>query len=218
MGPDGLHPMLLKSCPSLSIPIRLIFRRSLSDGVVPVDWKHSVIVPLFKKNSRHVALNYRPISLTSVCGKTLERVISDHLYEYLDTHELLAANQFGFRHGRTVDDQLLLVYDDVSCWLDSGESVDIVFFDFAKAFDTVSHGLLLVKLRHLGVSGSILSWLGDFLLGRTMQVSVSGLCSAPRNICSGVPQGSVLGPLLFLIYVNLFLTTVCSYFFTLPDV
>ena len=202
MGPDGLHPMLLKSCPSLSAPVYLIFQRSLSDGVVPMDWKHSQIVPIFKKGSRHVALNYRPISLTSVCGKTLERIVSDCLYEYLDTHELLSTKQFGFRHGRTVDDQLLLVYNDVSCWLDSGKAVDIVFFDFAKAFDTVSHGLLLAKLRHLGVSGSVFNWLSDFLVDRTMQVSVSGLHSTRKRVDSGVPQGSVLGPLLFLIYVN----------------
>ena len=202
MGPDGMHPSLLRSCSSLATPLYLIFRKSLMDGVVPVAWTHSTIVPIFKKGSRHVALNYRPISLTSICSKTLERMVADCLYEYLNSNSLLSPSQFGFRQGRTVDDQLLLVYNDVSRWLDSWEAVDVVFFDFAKAFDTVSHGVLLSKLRHLGIGGAILDWLGDFLVGRTMSVSVSGVCSTAKHVTSKVPQGSVLGPLLFLVYVN----------------
>ena len=147
MGSDGLHPCLLKSCPNLAIPLHLIFKQSLSQGSLPVEWKKSEIVPIFKKGSRHIPLNYRPISLTSVCCKTLERIIAKELYEFLEFNRILSAEQFGFRQGRTVDDQLLLVYDDVTSWLDSGYVVDVVLFDFSKAFDVVCHTILIDKLR-----------------------------------------------------------------------
>ena len=145
---------------------------------------------------------YRPISLTSVCCKTLERFVVEALYEFLSTNGILSDEQYGFRQGRTVDDQLLLAYNDVTSWLDSGFAVDVVLFDFAKAFDVVSHTILVDKLRLLGVTGPLLSWISDFLIGRIMQVSVSGTTSTTRDVSSGVPQGSVLGPLLFLVYVN----------------
>ena len=156
MGPDGLHPCLLKSYPSLAIPLHMVFRQSVAQGKLPVEWKRSKIIPIFKKGSRHVSLNYRPISLTLICCKTLERIIVQVLYDFLEANQLLSNDQFGFCRGRTVDDQLLIVYNDVSLWVDSGYVVDIVLFDFSKAFDVVSHAVLIDKLRLLGVSGSLL--------------------------------------------------------------
>ena len=146
MGPDGLHPCLLKSCPSLTIPLHMIFRQSVAQGKLPVEWKRSEIIPIFKKESRHVPPNYRPISLTSICCKTLERIIVQALYDFLEANQLLSNDQFGFRRDRTVDDQLLIVYNDVSLWVDSGYVVDIVLFDFSKVFDIVSHAVLIDKL------------------------------------------------------------------------
>ena len=202
MGPDGLHPMLLKSCPALAYPIYKIFASSLQTGTLPHQWKLSEIVPLFKRGSRSDPLNYRPISLTSVCCKTLERIVVEHMYHYLEENHILSEDQYGFRRGRTVDDQLLLTYDFVTSEVDKGNVVDVVLFDFSKAFDVVNHAILLDKLKNLGISGTLLSWIASFLQDRTMYVSVSGSASSPRAVLSGVPQGSVLGPLLFLVYVN----------------
>jgi len=109
MGPDGLHPYLLKSCPSLAGPLHIIFKKSLSTGKLSLPWKNSTIIPIFKKGSHYISLNSRPISLTSVCCKTLERIISDVLYNFLESNRLLTDDQFRFRQGRTVEDQLLLV-------------------------------------------------------------------------------------------------------------
>ena len=172
MGPDGVHPCLLKSCPSLAEPIYRIFVRSLENGKIPLCWKFSEIVPLFKKGFRSNRLNYRPISLTSVCCKSVERSISHSLMEFLESN-LLSHDQFGFRSGRSVEDQLLLVYEDVTCWLDSGSIVDVILFDFSKAFDVVPHGILVKKLSALGVAGRLIEWIRDFLVERQMCVRVS---------------------------------------------
>lgn len=203
VGPDDIHPRLLKSCAvELSYPLTTIFKRSLQLGVLPSLWLTSLVVPLYKSKSRYSPLNYRPVSLTSVCCKSMERVIVSQLMGYLEDNDLISPHQFGFRRSRSTEDQLILAYTDVSDWVDAGFVVDVILLDFSKAFDVVSHAVLLAKLRDLGVSAVLLAWIHSFLTGRTMRVVVDGCCSEPVDVLSGVPQGSVLGPVLFLVYIN----------------
>jgi hypothetical protein len=218
MGPDSIHPCLLKSCAAaLTYPLWLVFTRSLSDGMLPVAWKQSHVVPMYKSKSRYDPLNYRPISLTSVCCKTMERIVASHLMSFLEGEGILSENQFGFRRHRSTEDQLLLTYGDVSEWLDQGLVVDLILLDFSKAFDVVSHSVLLQKLQSLGVSDQLVVWIADFLVGREMIVSCGGALSSPRAVLSGVPQGSVLGPVLFLVYVNHISSTVSCKFKAFAD-
>ena len=202
-GPDQIHPFLLKSCAAaLAYPLVKIFRKSLAEGEVPREWKRSAVVPLFKNGSRCAAANHRPVSLTSDCCKTMERILAQHIVDFMEEHNLFSNNQFGFRKDRGTEDQLLLFYSEVISQVDAGGCVDIAFLDLSKAFDVLNHQVLLEKLRCLRFDDGLVLWIGSFLQSRSMAVKIAGCSSTVREVTSGVPQGSVLGPVLFLVYVN----------------
>jgi len=201
--PDYINNYLLKKCAgSLTLPITQLFRYSLMTGELPDIWKQSLVKPLLKKGDPRNISNYRPISLTCSLCKIIEKIIHSKLLTFFITNNILPESQHGFLKTKSVTTNLLEAHSDWTNALDSKMNVDIVYFDFAKAFDKVSHTLLIQKLEKIGVKGTLLKWIKNFLSNRTFNVKIEDTYSQSYKITSGVIQGSVLGPLLFLFYVH----------------
>ena len=201
IGPDGIPSAVLKECHlELSHSLCQIYNQSLSTGKVPDTWKCANVVPIYKKGNANIVKNYRPVSLLSVISKILEKLIYNKVIANLIPK--ITYMQHGFMPGRSTTTQLLATFNKVNTNLDNRNRTDIIYFDLAKAFDSVPHNLLIHKLKIYGFNGPLLKWMKDYLTGRTQRVVINGSHSKWSEVKSGVPQGATLGPLNFLLFVN----------------
>lgn len=202
-GLDGIKTKLIKElCPFIAAPLVHIINLSMSSGEFPEAWKTAAVVPIHKNGSKMTPSNFRPISLLPVFSKILEKVINIRLQTFLEKYNLLSDFQFGFRTGKSTEDAVSLLVNEVVSSLDKGHSCIGIFLDLAKAFDTVPSGILLRKLESIGIRGIPLSWFKSYLSHRRQCVVLSGHISGIKSVNFGVPQGSVLGPTLFSIFLN----------------
>jgi len=202
-GYDGISSKFLKLTKQvLSVPICNIINLSLSTGIVPSGLKLAKVIPVFKSKDKTDMNSYRPISLLPALSKILEKVIHSRLYKFCSTQNILFENQYGFRPNHSTTHAVSKFTTDTMMSMEDKKSTLAVFLDLSKAFDTIDHDILLRKLEHYGVRGVALDWFRNYLSGRTQYVSFRGAKSATYDVNCGVPQGSVLGPLLFIIYTN----------------
>lgn len=203
-GPDGIPPIILKECAGIIYPILSVFFNScMTQHFVPSEWKSANVVPIHKKGSCHDPGNFRPISLTSVIGKVMESIIAFDLVQYGLANGLIMSSQFGFLPKQSCENQLLVYTDRIINCLNTGDWVDAVYLDFKKAFDRVPHKRLMNTLWAHGIRGSLLEWLELILSNRFQAVVIGDARSDSISVHSGVPQGSPLGPSIFLFFVNL---------------
>ena len=202
-GPDGIPAKLyimLKD--EIAAPLTILFQRSLDEGRIPDEWREANVTPIFKKGKKHNPGNYRPVCLTNIAGKIMEKVVKEAIVGHLEGNNLTSPTQHGFRQGRSCTTNMIEFFDQVTKWTDEGDSVDIAYFDFSKAFDKVCHQKMMIKVEAAGIVGKVKDWLKDWLSGRKQRVVIDGEASEWLCVLSSVIQGSVLGGTLFTIYID----------------
>ena len=202
-GPDGISNKMLKPvAKEVSVPLSILFNRSFREGKFAENWKHSNVIPLQKKGDNSEPSNFRPVSLLSGLGKLQERIAFKNIHNYLNENNLIYKYQSGFLPGHSTTFQLIDIYHHICQAIDNNQYACMVFCDVSKAFDRVWHKGLIFKLKQLGIDGDLLEWISNYLNNRQQRVVIKSCKSDFKRTNAGVPQGSVLGPLLFLIYVN----------------
>ena len=202
-GPDGISPLVvIETCQNLVKPITKILQMSVRSGKVPQEWKNANVTPIFKKGNKNDPANHRPISLICIICKILESIIKDCILKHLEDNDALNSSQYGFVPKKSVVLNLLHFNEVVTSIMDEGDAVDVLYLDFAKAFDKVSHALLLSKLENFNIVGKVLAWIRCWLSDRKQRVILNGEASDWISVTSSVCQGSVLGPILFIIFIN----------------
>ena len=210
-GPDAIHPRVLHEiAEEISKPLTIILRSSLKNRKLPDQWKHANVSSIHKKDSETLPPNYRPVSLTSVACKIMEGVIRHHIIYHMKINKMFSDKQFGFISGRSTTLQLLSVLTMWSEILDEGGTIETIYCDFMKAFDKVPHQKLLYKIEKYGIVGDLHGWIESFLKDRTHCVIINNTTSSKAPVTSGIPQGSVIGPLFLLfIYITGFDAEAC---------
>ena len=202
IGPDKIHGIVLKNCSrSLAKPLAFLFSKSYTSGTLPKEWKSALVVPVHKKGSKADVENYRPISLTCIIVKVMERIVRDELMTHCG--HLIDPRQHGFLRNKSCTTQLIDFCDSLALSLNNNLRSDVIYFDFAKAFDSVNHDLILIKLKSIyKIDSSLLRFISEYLKGRTQRVVIGGSMSSELPVLSGVPQGSIIGPTLFVLFLN----------------